>query len=224
MGQKANPNGLRIGIIRDWDSTWFAEDSYGDLVLEDFNLRKFIKTELGKAGISKVQIKRKANVIDVNVFVARPGMILGKGGLEVNLLQEELNKKFQKPFKLNIIEEKAPDLSSKLVADWVCFQLEKRVAFRRAMKMAVQRSLKSGAKGVKICCSGRLGGAEIARTEWYREGKIPLHTFRADIDYAFSEALTTYGKIGVKVWIYKGEVFKKPVVQTEELELTAVNS
>jgi small subunit ribosomal protein S3 len=218
MGQKANPNGLRIGIIRDWDSTWFAEDAYGTLVLEDFNLRKLIKTELNKAGISKIQIKRKANITDVNIYVARPGVILGKGGLEVGLLQEELNKKFQKSFKLNIIEEKSPDLSSKLVADWVCFQLEKRVAFRRAMKMAVQRSLKSGAKGVKICCSGRLGGAEIARTEWYREGKIPLHTFRADIDYAFSEALTTYGKIGVKVWVYRGDVFKKQAEPVDELE------
>jgi small subunit ribosomal protein S3 len=209
MGQKANPNGLRLGIIRDWESTWFSENGYADLVLEDFNLRKTLRESLSRAGVSKIHIKRKANVTEVDVTVAKPGIVLGKGGVEVNALQAELTSRFQKAIKINVIEEKNPDLSSRLVGEWVCAQLEKRVVFRRAMKMAVQRTLKSGAKGVKICCAGRLGGAEIARTEWYREGKVPLHTFRADIDYAFCEALTTYGKIGVKVWIYRGEVFTK---------------
>jgi len=224
MGQKANPNGLRLGIVRDWESTWFGDRDYGDLVLEDFNLRKVLRQELNRAGVSRIQIKRKANVTEVDVTVARPGMVLGKGGVEVNALQADLTKRFEKAIKVNVIEEKNPDLSSRLLGEWVCSQLEKRIAFRRAMKMAVQRALKSGAKGVKICCAGRLGGAEIARTEWYREGKVPLHTFRADIDYAFSEALTTYGKIGVKVWIYRGEVFTKKVklnLQREEAQVPA---
>lgn len=226
MGQKANPNGLRLGIIRDWESTWFAEKDYAALVIEDFNLRRFLREELSRAGVSRIQINRKANITEINVTVARPGMVLGKGGAEVTLLQEEIKKRINKAIKVNVIEEKNPDLSSRLVGEWVCAQLEKRIAFRRAMKMAVQRSLKSGAKGIKICCSGRLGGAEIARTEWYREGKVPLHTFRADIDFAFSEALTTFGKIGVKVWIYKGEVLapkKKPVQQEERLVTNASN-
>lgn len=207
MGQKANPNCLRLGIIRDWESTWFSQKEYGVLLFEDFNLRKILKTELGKAGVSKIQINRKANSTEANVSVARPGLILGKSNaVDMGLLHEELLKQFGKKIKINVLEEKAADLSSRLLGEWITSQLEKRVPFRRVMKMAVQKSLKSGAKGVKVCCSGRLGGAEIARVEWYREGKIPLHTFRADIDYAFSEALTTYGKIGVKVWVYKGDV------------------
>lgn len=207
MGQKANPNCLRLGIIKDWESTWFSQKDYGVLLLEDFNLRKILKAELGKAGVSKIQINRKANSTEANVYVAKPGLILGKtNAVDMGLLHEELFKRFSKKIKVNVLEEKSADLSSRLLGEWIAGQLEKRIPFRRAMKMAVQKSLKSGAKGVKVCCSGRLGGAEIARVEWYREGKIPLHTFRADIDYAFSEALTTYGKIGVKVWVYKGDV------------------
>ena len=217
MGQKANPNGLRLGIVKDWESTWFAEGDYASLVLEDFNLRKFLRGELAKAGLSRIQINRKANLTEINVTVARPGIVMGRGGGEVAALQELLGKKFGKAIKLNVLEEKSPDLSSRLLGEWICAQLEKRVAFRRAMKMAVQRALKSGAKGIKICCAGRLGGAEIARTEWYREGKVPLHTFRADIDFAFTEALTTFGKIGVKVWVYKGEVLAPVKAPKEEL-------
>jgi len=218
MGQKANPIVLRLGIIKDWDSSWYAEKTYSDLVLEDFKLRQFLRPELSRAGVSRIQINRKTKFTEINITVSRPGVVLGKGGVEVVALQEELNKRFKKHFKVNVIEEKDPDLSSKLISEWVCLQLEKRVAFRRAMKMAVQRALKSGAKGIKICCSGRLGGAEIARTEWNREGKVPLHTFRADIDYAFSEALTTFGKIGVKVWIYKGEVLNRTKFKSRLVE------
>jgi len=223
MGQKANPISLRIGIIRDWESTWFSDaGNYAKYVLEDFNLRNAVKEDFSKAGISKIQINRKANLVEINVYVARPGLILGKGGVEVALIQETLSKKFSKVIKINIHEEKDSELSSRIISEWVAQQLEKRVAFRKAMKMAVQKSLKSGAKGVKICCAGRLAGSEIARTEWYREGKVPLHTFRADIDYAFSEALTTYGKIGVKVWIYKGEVFEKKSLPVEQPEMAEV--
>ncbi len=219
MGQKANPICLRLGIIRDWESTWFADKEYPALLLEDFNLRKVLKDDLGKAGISKIQVNRKANSTEANVWVARPGIILGKsGGVDLGIIQDELFKKFGKKIKVNILEEKTPDLSSRLLGEWIVSQLEKRVPFRRIMKMTVQKSLKSGAKGVKVCCSGRLGGAEIARVEWHREGKIPLHTFRADIDYSFSEALTTFGKIGVKVWVYRGDILTFNEMKKSDVE------
>ena len=206
MGQKENPNGFRLGIIRNWDSAWYADSKYAEFLFEDFQIRAFLRAELNKAGVSHIQINRNTSMVKVDVYLARPGFVSNKSSIDISLLQEELCNRFKKVIKIIVLEEKTPDLSARLVSEWVCAQLEKRIAFRRAMKMAVQRSLKMGAKGVKVRCAGRLGGAEIARVEWYREGKIPLHTFRADIDYSFSEALTTYGKIGVQVWIYKGEI------------------
>jgi small subunit ribosomal protein S3 len=209
MGQKANPNGLRLGIVKDWDANWFSDTSYGVFLLEDFKIRNFLKKELFKGGVSRILVNRKAEYTEANVFIARPGVIFGKNTVDTSTLVAELKKLTGKTVKVNIIEEKNIEMSSRLVGEWVTFQLEKRVPFRRVMKMAVQKSMKAGALGVKVMCAGRLGGAEIARSEWYREGKVPLHTLRADIDYAFSEALTTYGKIGVKVWIYKGDVLGK---------------
>lgn len=210
MGQKANPNGLRLGIVKQWDANWFSDRAYGALVLEDYKIRNFLKKELFKGGVSRIVINRKAEVTEAVVNLARPGVIFGKGNsFDVQFLVKDLTALIGHPVGVRIIEEKNVELSGKLLGEWVAFQLEKRIPFRRAMKMAVQKALKAGALGVKVSCAGRLGGAEIARTEWYREGKVPLHTLRADIDYAFSEALTTYGKIGVKVWIYKGEILEK---------------
>ncbi|MEK7298376.1 MAG: 30S ribosomal protein S3 [Candidatus Margulisiibacteriota bacterium] len=206
MGQKANPNGLRVGIIRDWDSTWFSVKDYGSLLVEDLEIRKYLRDALKRAGVSKVLIRRKADQVDVDIYAARPGIVIGRGGSDISILREDLGKKLNKRIQLNIIEEKHPELSARLVGENIVAQLEKRIPFRRAMKSSIQRVMKAGASGIKVCCSGRLGGLEIARTERYHEGKVPLHTFRADIDYAFSEALTTYGKIGVKVWIYKGDI------------------
>ncbi len=211
MGQKIHPRNLRLGIIEDWDSTWYASGNYSDLVLEDFKIRQKMKDALNRAGISKILIKRKSNSMSIIVYVARTGIIFGKSSIDLELLKQELIKEIGIKSSLNIkiLEQKNPEGNAKLIADWIATQLEKRVPFRRAMKMAIQKALKSGVEGVKVETAGRLGGAEIARSEGYREGKIPLHTIRAQIDYAFTEALTTYGKIGVKVWINNGETFKR---------------
>ena len=206
MGQKVNPKGLRVGIIRDWESRWFSDKNYVELLHEDLKLRKFIKKKLFAAGVPKVEIERAANRVKVSVHTAKPGIVIGRGGAEVDNLRKTLEKMTGKQVNVNIVEIKKPELDAQLVAEGVAAQLEKRVSFRRAMKQAVGRTMRLGSEGIKIMCAGRLGGAEIARTEWYNEGKVPLHTLRADIDYGFAEANTTYGKIGVKVWIYKGEV------------------
>lgn len=207
MGQKVNPKGLRIGIIRDWEGKWFADKkNYASLLHEDLKLRKFIKKKLYVAGISRIQIERAANRIKVFIHTAKPGIVIGRGGLEVENLRKQLEQITGKQVSVNIVEVKIPEVDAQLVAENVASQLEKRISFRRAMKQVVTRSMKMGAKGIKIACGGRLAGAEIARSEWYSEGKVPLHTLRADIDYGFAEANTTYGKIGIKVWIYKGEV------------------
>ena len=207
MGQKVNPHGLRVGIIKDWDSRWFAQDSqFGDLLVEDYNIRKFLKKKLFAAGVAKVEIERTAKRIKINIFAAKPGIIIGRGGSEIEKIKKELETLTGKNIALNIEEVKHPDVDAQLVAENIAAQLEKRVSFRRAMKGSMSFAMKAGAKGIKTMCSGRLGGAEIARSETYHEGTIPLQTLRADIDYGFAEANTTYGKIGCKVWIYKGEV------------------
>ncbi len=208
MGQKVNPYGLRVGIIKDWDTKWYANDKdFSDFLIEDNKIREFLKKKLYNSGMSKVEIERTAGKIKVNVHVAKPGMVIGKGGAGIEELRKELEKLTNnKGVSINITEIKVPELDAQLVAENVAAQLEKRISFRRAMKQSMQRTMRSGAKGIKTMCAGRLGGAEIARSEWYREGTIPLQTLRADIDYGFAEAHTTYGRIGVKVWIYKGEV------------------
>ena len=207
MGQKVNPKGLRIGIIKDWDAKWYADRNYVELLHEDLKLRKYIKAKLFHSGIANIVIERAANSrVKVTIFTAKPGIVIGRNGSEVESLRTELEKMTKKQVNINIQEVKKPDVEAQLVAEGVAAQLVRRIAFRRATKQAVSRSLRMGAEGIKIAVSGRLGGAEIARTEWYSEGKVPLHTLRADIDYGFAEADTTYGKIGVKVWIYKGEV------------------
>lgn len=206
MGQKVNPVGFRVGVIRDWEGRWFAEKDYASLLHEDLKIRQFIKEKLYGAGIAKTEIERAANRIKVTIHTARPGMVIGRGGTEVDNLRKELEKISEKQVSLNIAEVKVPELNAQLVAENIAFQLERRTSFRRAMKQAINRTMRLGAQGVKVSCSGRLMGAEIARTEGYSEGKVPLHTLRADIDYGFAEASTTYGKIGVKVWLYKGEV------------------
>ncbi len=207
MGQKVNPHGLRVGIIKDWDSRWFAQDSqFGDLLVEDYNIRKFLKNKLFAAGVSKIEIERTAKRLKVSIFAAKPGIIIGRGGTEIEKIKKELETMTGKNVALNIEEVKHPDVDAQLVAENIAAQLEKRISFRKAMKSTMGRAMKMGAKGIKTSCAGRLGGAEIARTEHYHEGTIPLQTLRADIDYGFWEANTTYGKIGVKVWIYKGEI------------------
>lgn len=217
MGQKVNPHGLRIGIIKDWDTKWYAnKKNFGDMLLEDVKVRKYIKDKLQLAGISRVEIERFANKIRINVNTAKPGLVIGKGGTGIEELRKELEKLTGKSVLINISEIKNPELDAQLVAENIASQLEKRISFRRAMKQAMTRSMKLGAKGIKTAVSGRLGGAEIARAEHYHEGTIPLQTLRADIDYGFAEANTTYGKIGVKVWIYKGEVLPVKKVKKEE--------
>ncbi len=206
MGQKVHPKGLRVGIIRDWESNWYADKNYEELLHEDIKIRKFIKDKLYTSGISAIEIERAANRVKVSIHTAKPGIVIGRGGAEVEILRKTLEQITGKKINVNIVEIKRPELNAQLVAEGIATQLEKRISFRRAMKQAVTRTMRAGAEGVKISCSGRLGGAEIARTEWYSEGKVPLHTLRADIEYGFAEANTTYGKIGVKVWIYKGEV------------------
>jgi len=207
VGQKVHPKGLRVGIIKDWDAKWYADKNYVELLHEDLKIRKFIKNKLYLAGISNIEIERAANSrVKVTIFTAKPGIVIGRNGSEVEALRKELEQMTKKQVNINIQEVKKPETDAQLVAENIASQLERRVSFRRAMKQSVGRSLRMGAEGIKIAVSGRLGGAEIARTEWYSEGKVPLHTLRADIDYGFAEAGTTYGKIGVKVWIYKGEV------------------
>lgn len=206
MGQKVNPKGLRIGIIRDWEGRWYADRNYAELLHEDLKIRKFVKDKLKQAGVPKVEIERAANRVKVSIHAAKPGIVIGRGGAEVENLRKQLESQTGKQVAVNIVEIKKPELDAQLVAENVALQLEKRTSFRRAMKQTVGRTMRQGAQGIKIMCAGRLAGAEIARTEWYNEGKVPLHTLRADIDYGFAEANTTYGKIGVKVWIYKGEV------------------
>ncbi len=206
MGQKVNPIGLRLNIIRTWDSIWYADKDYAKKFLEDQSLRKFLKKRLFHAGISKIQIARTGDKLRIKLHTARPGIVIGKKGTEIEVLKAEIDKLTGKECVLDIQEVRRPEADAQLVAENIALQLERRVAFRRAMKKSVNMALKFGAKGVKISCSGRLGGAEIARQEWVREGRVPLHTLRADIDYGIAEANTTYGKIGVKVWIFKGEV------------------
>ena len=209
MGQKVNPVGLRVGVIRDWESKWYADKDYADLLHEDIRVREFIQNRLKDAAVSGIEIERAANRINITLHTAKPGMVIGKGGAEVEALRQALTKLTGKKVHINISEVKNPELDAYLVAENIAQQLERRVSFRRAMKQAIQRSVRAGAKGVRTLVSGRLGGADIARSEGYSEGTVPLHTLRADIDYGFAEAHTTYGRIGVKVWIYRGEVLPK---------------
>ena len=206
MGQKVNPIGLRVGINRTWDSRWFDDNDYADKLVQDLQLRKYVQDKLKAAGISKVVIERAAKNTRVTVYTARPGVIIGKKGADIEKLRKDLSVRAGSDVALNIVEIRKPEVDAQLVAEGVCQQLERRVSFRRAMKRAVQGALRMGAEGIRINVSGRLGGADIARTEWYREGRVPLHTLRADLDYGFAEALTTYGIIGVKIWIYKGDI------------------
>ena len=207
MGQKMDPNGLRLGIIKDWNSKWYADSkNFADYLVEDYKIRKYIDKKLHVAGISKIEIERTAKFVKINVYTAKPGLIIGKGGNLAEALKAELEKMINKQVNLNIVEVSNIDLDAKLVAENIAMQLEKRISFRRAMKQCMQKTMKAGALGIKTAVSGRLGGADMARTEFYKEGTIPLQTLRADIDYGFAEADTTYGKIGVKVWIYKGEI------------------
>lgn len=206
MGQKVNPHGLRVGIIKDWDSKWYAEDEFADYLVEDYNIRKFLKNKLYSAGVSKIEIERTADKVKITIYTAKPGIVIGKGGAEIDKVKAEVQKLTSKKLVVDIKEIKRPDKDAQLVAENIAQQLENRISFRRAMKSCMSRTLKAGAKGIKTSVSGRLGGADMARTEFYSEGTIPLQTLRADIDYGFAEASTTYGKVGVKVWIYKGEV------------------
>ena len=210
MGQKVNPHGLRVGVIKNWDSRWFSKDeTFGDTLVSDYNIRKYLKNELKEAGIPKIEIERDGHRVRVFIHCAKPGLVIGRGGSEIEKYKSELEKMVKMPVSLNVVEVRQPDLDAQLVAENISKQLENRVSFRRAMKMAMRNTMRLGAKGIKIACSGRLGGAEIARSEHYHEGTIPLQTIRADIDYGFWEANTTYGKIGVKVWIYCGEVLNE---------------
>ena len=210
MGQKVNPHGLRVGVIKNWDSRWFVSDEkFGDTLVSDYNIRKYLKKELQSAGVPKIEIERDSQRVRVFIHCAKPGMVIGRGGAEIEKYKNELQKMVGMPVALNVVEVRQPDLDAQLVAENIAAQLERRVAFRRAMKMAIRNTMRLGAKGIKITCGGRLAGAEIARSEHYHEGTIPLQTLRADIDYGFWEANTTYGKIGVKVWIYKGEVLNE---------------
>ena len=206
MGQKVNPHGLRVGVIKDWDSKWYADAEFSDYLVEDYNIRKFLKKKLYSAGVSKIEIERASDRVKVLIYTAKPGVVIGKGGAEIEVTKKELSKLTDKKVMVDIKEIKRPDRDAQLVAENIAQQLENRVSFRRAMKSCMGRTMKSGAMGIKTCCSGRLGGADIARAEFYSEGTIPLQTLRADIDYGFAEANTTYGKVGVKVWIYKGEI------------------
>ncbi len=207
MGQKVNPHGLRVGIIKDWDTRWYAnKKDFGDLLVEDNNIRKFVKKKLFLSGVSKIEIERAANKVKIDVHTAKPGMVIGKGGQGVEELRKDVEKLTGRSVAVNVVEVKNPDIDGQLVAENIAFQLERRISFRRAMKQAMQRAMKAGAKGIKVSTSGRVGGAEMARTEGYSQGSVPLQTLRADIDYGFAEADTTYGKLGVKVWINKGEI------------------
>jgi len=209
LGQKVNPIGLRLGVIKTWESRWYAGKKYADYILEDFNIRKFIKKKLYHAGISRVEIERSSRRVRLRIFTARPGIVIGKKGAEIDSLKKELEKMLSHEVMIDIQEVRKPETDAQLVAENVALQIVRRVAFRRAMKRSVSSAIRFGAKGVKIICAGRLGGAEMARTEWYREGRVPLHTLRADIDYGVTQARTTYGIVGVKVFIFKGEILKK---------------
>jgi small subunit ribosomal protein S3 len=209
LGQKVNPIGLRLGIVKTWDSRWYAGKKYADYILEDYNIRKFIKKRLYHAGISKIEIERSSKRVKLRIFTSRPGIVIGKKGSEIALLKKELEKIVSHEVVIDIQEVRKPELDAQLVAENIALQIIRRVAFRRAMKRGISSAMRFGAKGVKVICSGRLGGAEMARTEQYREGRIPLHTLRADIDYGFIDARTTYGIIGIKVFIFKGEILKK---------------
>ena len=216
MGQKVHPNGIRVGIIKDWNSKWYADSkNFSDYLVEDYNIRKLLKKKLFASGISKIEIERTAKFVKVNVYTAKPGLVIGKAGAVAEEIKKELKEMIGKEVNLNIVEVKGVDTDAQLVAENIAAQLERRISFRRAMKQAMQKTMKAGALGIKTAVSGRLGGADMARTEFYKEGPIPLQTLRADIDYGFYEADTTYGKIGVKVWIYKGEVVKAVIVRTK---------
>ncbi|ARK28520.1 30S ribosomal protein S3 [Halalkalibacter krulwichiae] len=216
MGQKVNPVGLRVGVIRDWESKWYADKDYADLLHEDIKVREYIEKRLKDASVSKVEIERAANRVNITISTAKPGMVIGKGGSEVEALRKALNELTGKRVHINIFEIKQADLDAKLVAENIARQLENRISFRRAMKQAIQRTMRAGAQGIKTQVSGRLGGADIARAEHYSEGTVPLHTLRADIDYGTAEADTTYGKLGVKIWIYRGEVLPTKGTKKEE--------
>ncbi|NLP46518.1 MAG: 30S ribosomal protein S3 [Epulopiscium sp.] len=211
MGQKVNPHGLRMGVIKEWDARWYAEKDFADLLVEDNKLRTYIKDKLYTAGVSRIEIERAAERIKIHIHTAKPGIVIGRGGSNIEALRKEVQKMTDNKVMINIVEVKKPELNAQLVAENIALQLENRVSFRRAMKQAMGRTMKMGAQGIKVSCSGRLGGAEMARTEHYNEGTIPLQTLRADIDYGLAEANTTYGKIGVKVWIYKGEILPTKV-------------
>jgi len=216
VGQKVNPLGLRIGIIRNWESRWYAGKDFSSLLHEDIKIRKYLKKRLYESAVSKIEIERAANRVNINLWTAKPGMVIGKGGQEIEEIRQEIANMTNKKVHINITEIKQPDLDAQLVAESIAQQLERRVSFRRALKQAMQRTMRSGALGIKASVSGRLGGAEIARREGYSEGKVPLHTLRADIDYGFAEAHTTYGRIGVKVWIYRGEILPTKGKKGEE--------
>ncbi len=215
MGQKVNPHGLRVGVIKDWDSKWYADGEFAEYLVEDFEIRKYLKKKLYNAGVSKIEIERASDRVRVIIHTAKPGVIIGKGGAEIEVTKAELTKLTDKKILVDIKEIKKPDKDAQLVAENIAQQLENRVSYRRAMKSCMGRTMKAGALGIKACCSGRLGGADIARSEFYSEGTIPLQTLRADIDYGFAEADTTYGKVGVKVWIYKGEILPTKENQME---------
>jgi len=215
LGQKVNPISLRLGITRSWESNWYADKDYTKFLIEDHQIRKFLKKRLYHAGVSKIHISRTGDKVRIKIFTARPGIVIGKKGIEIESLKKDLDKMVQRQVMVDIQEVRRPEADAQLVAENVAMQLERRVAFRRAMKKSVNIALKFGAKGIKMSCSGRLGGAEMARCEWTREGRVPLHTLRADIDYGFAEAATTYGKIGVKVWIFNGEVLSENEVAVD---------
>ena len=214
MGQKVNPIGLRLGIVKTWESRWYAGKKYSDYILEDYNIRKFIKKKLYHAGISRIEIERSSKRVRLRIFTSRPGIVIGKKGSEISQLKKELESIIPHEVLIDIQEVRKPEIDAQLVAENIALQIVRRVAFRRAMKRGVSSAMRFGAKGVKIICSGRLGGAEMARTEWYKEGRVPLHTLRADIDYGFIEANTTYGIVGVKVFIFKGEILDKNAIST----------
>lgn len=224
MGQKVNPIGLRLNINRTWDSRWFADKAYGDLLNQDLKIRKFIMAKLKQAAVSKVVIERPAKKAKITIYSARPGIIIGKKGADLDFLKKEVSKITNSEVSINILEIRKPELDAKLIADAIAQQLERRVSFRRAMKKSVQSALRLGGLGIRINCSGRLGGSEIARMEWYREGRVPLHTLRADIDYGVGTAFTTYGTIGIKVWVFKGEIMEHdPMAQDRRVRENVVN-
>ncbi len=213
MGQKVNPIGLRLGIVKTWDSRWYSDRKYSDFIFEDYKIRRFLKQKLYHAGLSKIEIERSTRRVRLRIYTSRPGIVIGKKGSEISQLKDQVEKLSQQEVMIDIQEVRKPEIDAQLVAENVGMQIVRRVAFRRAMKRAVSSAIRFGAQGIKIICSGRLGGAEMARTEWYREGRVPLHTLRADIDYGFAEAKTTYGVIGIKVFIFKGEILKKDALE-----------